>query len=88
MFGALFVDLLRAGRLRTLDDELDPSLRADLQRAADSMGVPMRSGQLYPFVMGFQRRLGIVSVEVSGHLRWACEGSAATSAARPPSGRW
>lgn len=72
LFGALFVDLLRAGRLRTLaDDELDPSLRADLQHAADSMGLPMRPGEVYPFVMGFQRMLGIVSVEVSGHLRWA-----------------
>ncbi|MGJ7449672.1 TetR/AcrR family transcriptional regulator [Aquipuribacter sp. MA13-13] len=72
LFGGLFVDLLRAGRLRTLpDSDLAPSLRADLQQAADAMGLPMRPGEVYPFVMGFQRMLGIVSVEVSGHLRWA-----------------
>ena len=29
------------------------------------------TGQVYPFVMGFQRMLGVVSVEVAGHLRWA-----------------
>ncbi len=78
LFGELFVDLLRVGRLRTLvDDDLDPSLRVDLQHAADSMGLAMRPGELYPFVVGFQRMLGIVSVEVSGHLRWAFEDSEA-----------
>ncbi len=72
LFGGVFADLLRAGLLRTVpDDELPTALRADLQHAADSMGLPMRPGQVYPFVMGFQRMLGIVSVEVSGHLRWA-----------------
>lgn len=74
LFGALFVDLLRAGRLRTLaEEDLDPSLKADLRHAAESMGLPMEPGDLYPFVMGFQRMLGIVSVEVFGHLRWAFE---------------
>ena len=74
LFGGIFADLLRAGRLRTMpDDELAPALRADLRRAADSMGLPMRPGQVYPFVVGWQRMLGLVSVEVSGHLRWAFE---------------
>jgi AcrR family transcriptional regulator len=72
LFGGLFADLLRAGRLRTVPDEdFEPHLRADLARAADRMGLPMRPGEVYPFVQGFHRMLGIVSVEVSGHLRWA-----------------
>lgn len=74
LFGSLFGDLLRVGRLRTLaEEDLDPSLRAELRQAAERMGLPMRAGEIYPFVMGFQRMLGIVSVEVSGHLRWAFE---------------
>jgi AcrR family transcriptional regulator len=74
LFGGIFADLLRAGRLRTVPDaELEPDLRADLQRAADAMGLPMRPGEVYPFVVGWQRMLGLVSVEVAGHLRWAFE---------------
>ncbi|WP_380169415.1 TetR/AcrR family transcriptional regulator [Jannaschia sp. R86511] len=72
LFGSLFADLLRAGRLRTVpDDELPPRLREDLRAAARSLGLPMRPGEVHPFVMGYQRMLGIVSVEVFGHLRWA-----------------
>lgn len=72
LFGGIFADLLQAGRLRTVpDDELEPALREDLQRAAESMGLPMRPGEVYPFVVGWQRMLGLVSVEVAGHLRWA-----------------
>lgn len=74
LFGGIFADLLRAGRLRTVPDEqLEPDLCADLQRAADTMGLPMRPGEVYPFVVGWQRMLGLVSVEVAGHLRWAFE---------------
>ena len=72
LFGGVFLELLRAGRLRTLADlELPERLRDDLRRTAQQMGLPMRAGELYPFVVGWQRMLGIVSVEVSGHLRWA-----------------
>lgn len=72
LFGGVFADLLRAGRLRTEpEDRLPPRLREDLGRTAARMGLPMTPGQLYPFVVGWQRMLGIVSVEVSGHLRWA-----------------
>lgn len=72
LFGEVFVELLRAGRLRMhADEELPEELRNDLQRTAERMGLPMRAGEVYPFVVGWQRMLGIVSVEVSGHLRWA-----------------
>lgn len=72
LFGSLFVDLLHAGRLRTVDDdELDPRVRADLAAAAAATGLPMRAGEVHPFVVGWYRMLGIVAVEVTGHLRWA-----------------
>ena len=72
LFGSVFVDLLRAGRLRTVaDGDLETVVCADLQAAAVAMGLPMRPGELYPFVVGWHRMLGVVSVEVSGHLRWA-----------------
>lgn len=72
LFGGVFADLLRAGRLRTVPDEdLDPTVRADLEAAAAAMGLPMRAGEVYPFVVGWHRMLGTVSTEVAGHLRWA-----------------
>jgi len=72
LFGRVFTDLLRAGRLRTVADaDLAPQVRAELARTAAAMGLPMRPGELYPFVVGWHRMLGVVSVEVSGHLRWA-----------------
>jgi AcrR family transcriptional regulator len=72
LFGSVFTDLLRAGRLRTVPDtDLEPGVRAHLEAAASSMGLPMRPGELHPFVVGWHRMLGLVSVEVAGHLRWA-----------------
>lgn len=72
LFGGIFADLLRSGRLRTVPDEtLEPALRHDLAQAAAGLSLPMRPGEVYAFVKGFQRMLGTVSVEVSGHLRWA-----------------
>lgn len=72
LFGAVFADLLRAGRLRTVPDaDLEPEVRAHLEAAAAAMGLPMRAGELHPFVVGWHRMLGIVTVEVAGHLRWA-----------------
>jgi hypothetical protein len=74
VFGGLFGELLRAGRLRTVPaEDLDPQLRADLAQAGQRMGLALRPSEVYPFVQGFQRMLGIVSVEVFGHLRWAFE---------------
>ncbi len=69
LFGSVFVDLLRAGQLRTVPyDDLDPRVRDDLRAAADGLGLPMRPGELQPFVAGWHFMLGIVSVEFAGHL--------------------
>jgi AcrR family transcriptional regulator len=72
LFGGLFVDLQRSGRLRTPPDSaLPPALRADLQAAAARLGLPLQPHEVHAFVVGWSRMLGIVSVEVSGHLGWA-----------------
>lgn len=74
LFAEIFVQLLQAGLLRTVaDDELPQELRADLQDYAVQAGLPLSPGQVYPFVVGWQRMLGIVSVEAAGHLRWVFE---------------
>ena len=79
LFGSVFTDLLQAGRLRTVaEDDLDPGVREDLTAAAAAMGLPMGPGELYPFVVGWHRMLGVVSVEVAGHLRWAFGDDATT----------
>jgi AcrR family transcriptional regulator len=72
LFGGLFVALQRAGRLRAVPEgALTPPLQAELRRAADRLGLPMGPGHVHAFVVGYQRMLGVVSVEVAGHLSWA-----------------
>lgn len=72
LFGGLFVDLQRAGRLRSPGGAaLGAALSADLRAAAERLGLPLRPGEVHTFVVGYHRMLGIVSVEVSGHLSWA-----------------
>lgn len=76
LFGGLFVALQHEGRLRApADAALPPALQADLRAAADRLGLAMRPGEVHTFVVGFQRMLGIVSVEVAGHLQWALSDS-------------
>lgn len=75
LFGSLFVDLLETRRLRAIDDALlPPAVRQALVDTAARLGLPMRPGEVYPFVVGWHRMLGIVSVEVTGHLHWAFGG--------------
>ncbi len=72
LFGTLFAEASAAGRLCAVDDgDLPPSMGAALATTATRLGLPMRPGEMYPFVVGWHRMLGIVSVEVAGHLRWA-----------------
>jgi len=39
------------------DTDLEPGVRAHLEAAASSMGLPMRPGELHPFVVGWHRML-------------------------------
>lgn len=71
LFGALFVDLARVGRLRKVSAaDLPPGLAADLVGYARSTGLPLDVGQTYVLMVGWQRLVGTVLVEVSGHLTW------------------
>ncbi|MFC3300399.1 Bacterial regulatory proteins, tetR family [Arthrobacter agilis] len=81
LFGSLFVEALAAGRLRVVDDDqLSPGVRASLLDTATRLGLPMRAGEVRPFIVGWHRMLGIVSVEVAGHLRWVFGEDASTFA--------
>ena len=76
LFGGLFVALQRAGRLRTAPaGALPPGLQADLRAAAERLGLQMSPDDVHTFVVGYSRMLGVVSVEVAGHLRWALSDS-------------
>lgn len=71
LFGGIFVQLLEAGRLRTVpDSDLSQALATDLKSYADGTDLPLSPGQVYPFVVGWHRMLGLISVEAAGHLRW------------------
>ena len=72
VFFEIFAGALRDGRLRVRDDaELPPDMHRQLAAYAESSGFAMSPGQLYPFVMGWQRMLGLVAVESTGQLAWA-----------------
>ncbi|MFC5382346.1 TetR/AcrR family transcriptional regulator [Aquipuribacter nitratireducens] len=71
-FGGLFAELLAAGLLRTVDARtLTAGERESLRAFAARVGAPWGPGETYPFVEGYHRMLGSITVEVSGHLRWA-----------------
>lgn len=71
VFAGIYVELLEAGRMRAVErDELGPRLVADLEAYLTSTGLPLEVGQAYLFALGWQRMLGVVSVEVAGHLDW------------------
>lgn len=72
VFASIYAQLLRDGRLRLpAVDELPEGFEASL--AGDPLPREHRlpPTAVYQFVVGFQRMLGLVSVEVAGHLDWA-----------------
>lgn len=78
LFGGIFVQLLEAGRLRTVPEaDLPPELATDLRAYATGAGLPLSPGQVYPFIVGWHRMLGLISVETAGHLRWVFDDSEA-----------
>lgn len=77
-FGRLFVEIFTAawaeGRLRSRQDHTLPGdIGRQLRDHQPAAGQPMRPGEMYPLVMGFQRMLGLVIVEISGQLGWALD---------------
>lgn len=72
-FFEVFVAARSAGRLRV---RREGSLPGDVasqirDRAGAGPFAALQPGELYPFVVGFQRMIGLVMVEVTGQLRWA-----------------
>ncbi len=72
VFASIYVGLWRTGRLWVPErSELPPQLAEDLEANAlhEAQGLP--AGALYQFAVGWHRMLGLISVEVAGHLAWA-----------------
>ncbi|MGB7448319.1 MAG: TetR-like C-terminal domain-containing protein, partial [Ornithinimicrobium sp.] len=72
VFAGIYAQLLRDGRLRLPDlDDLPPGFTATLADDPVPGDAGLPPAAVYQFARGFQRMLGLVSVEVSGHLAWA-----------------
>jgi AcrR family transcriptional regulator len=72
VFAGIFAQLLRDGRLRLPDqDQLPPGFAGTMTGDPVPRDAALPPAAVYQFAKGFQRMLGLVSVEVSGHLDWA-----------------
>jgi AcrR family transcriptional regulator len=74
-FGAAFLEVFAAalatGRLRVREESSLPGDVAEQFRDASLTAFAgLSPGELYPVVVGFQRMLGLVMIEVTGQLRW------------------
>jgi AcrR family transcriptional regulator len=75
-FGAAFLAVFGAaladGRLRVRDESSLPGdIAHQLREVSAGPFEGLSPGELYPIVVGFQRMLGLVMIEVTGQLRWA-----------------
>jgi len=72
VFAGIYAQLLRDGRLRLPDaQQLPPGFPGALAHDPVPQDAGLPPAAVYQFAKGFQRMLGLVSVEVSGHLAWA-----------------
>lgn len=71
-FGGLFVEIWSTQPI-PVDPPLEPALRAELERAADHLGVPLPPEALAVFLECWMRLYGAVTMEVFGHLAFAVE---------------
>ncbi|MGB5951894.1 MAG: TetR/AcrR family transcriptional regulator [Ornithinimicrobium sp.] len=72
VFSAIYAQLLHEGRLRTPSAaDLPAGFAESLTTSSLSPEYHLPPVVMYQFAMGFQRMLGLISVEVSGHLGWA-----------------
>lgn len=78
VFAGIYLGLLRTGRLRLIDPA---GMSPGLVKALESQPVPgghrLPPEAAYQFAVGWNRLLGTVSVEVSGHLGWMMDDSSA-----------
>lgn len=73
-FFALFGELWRKHPFPVpADDEIDPSLRAQLGRYRDGLGSDLPLGAFLTFLRCWVRLYGMVSLEVFGHLHFALD---------------
>jgi AcrR family transcriptional regulator len=78
-FGGVFLGVFAAardaGRLRVRDDASLPGEVVDQfrRRPGDGPFARLTPGELYPVVVGYQRMLGLVMIEVTGQLSWALD---------------
>lgn len=54
-------------------EEIEPALRAQLERFRDSVGAPLPTGAILSFAYCWVRLYGMVSMEVYGHLSWVLD---------------
>ncbi|HUL27216.1 MAG TPA: TetR/AcrR family transcriptional regulator [Streptosporangiaceae bacterium] len=76
-FFSLFLELWRRHPFPVAaDDEMDPSLRAQLARYRDGLGSDLPLGAFLTFLRCWVRLYGMVSLEVFGHLHFALDDAA------------
>lgn len=72
VFAEIYAQLLRDGRLRMPDlADLPDGFAQTLVHSPFPPDQQFPPAAVYQFAVGFQRMLGLVSVEVAGHLSWA-----------------
>jgi AcrR family transcriptional regulator len=77
VFFALFLELwLRHPFPVPAPDEIDPGLRAQLERYRDGLGADLPVGAMVVFLRCWMRLYGAVSLEVFGHLHFALDDAA------------
>ncbi|MBW8172615.1 TetR/AcrR family transcriptional regulator [Ornithinimicrobium sp. Arc0846-15] len=76
VFAEIYGQLLRDGRLRMPDEtDLPEGFERTLVHSPLPPDQQFPPAAVYQFAMGFQRMLGLISVEVAGHLGWAMTSS-------------
>lgn len=71
VWSGMFADVRADGRLRmTTTDHLPPALVAGLAAAPPRWEGRLGPAELFGVVMGWQRMLGLIAVEISGQLGW------------------
>jgi AcrR family transcriptional regulator len=74
VFLGLYLELWQQQPFRVpAPEDIEPSLRAQLERFRDSVGSPLPTGAILSFAYCWVRLYGMVSMEVYGHLSWVLD---------------